>query len=276
METTGEVAISQAITLLVTAKRLANRRPRYVKSLEQLLRLFARGRETRPIREFDINAIEDWLAKRTDSLQTRVGNVGRLSSLFSFAVRRKWIPENPCDQLEQVHIEPSIPRILTPDESERLMRWAQFQKPDSVGYFAKALFVGIRPEETEKLEADRIQEDKRLIVIDAAASKVRNRRIVTITDTAAEWLAEARRLGCLCPFSRATRRRWIRDAREHLGFTTWPQDVLRHSAASYLMATFKDAGQVATMLGNSSSILLRHYRELVTEENAVAFWAIRP
>lgn len=42
------------------------------------------------------------------------------------------------------------------------------------------------------------------------------------------------------------------------------------------MAKYRDAALVADKLGNSPSILLRHYRELVTHEAATAFWSIRP
>lgn len=78
------------------------------------------------------------------------------------------------------------------------------------------------------------------------------------------------------PFSRTTRRRFIRAARSHLGFAAWPQDVLRHSAASYMLAFHRDAGRVAYWLGNSPTILMRHYCELVPAEEAERFWKIRP
>ena len=270
------VTIAKAIELLIVAKRLANLRERYITSLRQLLIQFARGREDNQLATFTVEDIESWLAARNDTLHTRIGNIGRLSSLFGFAVRRGWIAKNPCDQLERIRVEPAVPRILSPDQAERLMRWVQFQKPEALGYFAKTLFAGIRPEETEKLEASSIDEKRRIIILDAAASKVRNRRIIHLTDTAAAWLAEARRLGCLDPVSATTRRRWIVEARKHLGFRTWPQDILRHSAASYLLARTQNAAQVAEWLGNSVDILRGHYKELVSTSDTNKFWALAP
>jgi site-specific recombinase XerD len=270
------VAIGKAIELLIVAKRLANLRERYIISLRQLLLQFARGREDRLMSSFTVEDVESWLAARNDTLHTRIGNIGRLSSLFGFAVRRGWITKNPCDQLERIRVEPAVPRILSPDQAEKLMRWVQFQKPAALGYFAKTLFCGIRPEETEKLEASAIDENRRIIILDAAASKVRNRRIIHLNDTAAAWLAEARRLDCLGPVSAATRRRWIVEARQHLGWKTWPQDILRHSAASYLLARTQNAAQVAEWLGNSVDILRGHYKELVTNADTDRFWALAP
>lgn len=270
------IAINKAIEQLIVAKRLANLRERYITSLRQLLTIFARGREERALASFTVDDIEAWLAARNDTLHTRIGNIGRLSSLFGFAVRRGWIQKNPCDQLERIRVEPAVPRILSPDQAEKLMRWVQFQKPEALGYFSKTLFCGIRPEETEKLAEENIDEKRKVIVLDAAASKVRNRRIIHLTDTAAAWLAEARRHGSLGPVSAATRRRWIKEAREHLGFRSWPQDILRHSAASYLLSRTQNAAQVAEWLGNSVDILRGHYKELVSGADTDRFWALAP
>jgi len=62
--------------------------------------------------------------------------------------------------------------------------------------------------------------------------------------------------------------------RGKLGFDTWPKDILRHTAASMLMATWEDEGKVAATLGNSPSILHAHYRELVARAKAERCWAI--
>jgi hypothetical protein len=56
----------------------------------------------------------------------------------------------------------------------------------------------------------------------------------------------------------------------------FPQDLFRHTAASYLLALHGDAGKVATMLGNSSSVLLRHYHEPVNKADCDRFWSITP
>ena len=59
----------------------------------------------------------------------------------------------------------------------------------------------------------------------------------------------------------------------------WPKlkkDVTRHSAATYMLATSSSAAAVATTLGNSETILKRHYLTLVTRAQAEAFWAVPP
>jgi integrase len=57
----------------------------------------------------------------------------------------------------------------------------------------------------------------------------------------------------------------------------WPQDCLRHSFASYHLAMFESAEKTALQMGhNSTDMLFRHYRELVTKEQAEKFWALMP
>ena len=57
---------------------------------------------------------------------------------------------------------------------------------------------------------------------------------------------------------------------------TWDHDLLRHTAASMLLARDRDAGKVAEQLGHSPAILLRHYRELVSDEAAARYWKVSP
>ncbi|MCP5517097.1 MAG: hypothetical protein H7A45_07570 [Verrucomicrobiales bacterium] len=93
---------------------------------------------------------------------------------------------------------------------------------------------------------------------------------------ARDWLAVAWELQAELPVPQVSRRRWTRMLRDHPGFEDWPKDVLRHTAASHLLTLKKDAAGVALELGNSPQVLLTHYRELVTRDQAAEFWALVP
>jgi hypothetical protein len=56
----------------------------------------------------------------------------------------------------------------------------------------------------------------------------------------------------------------------------WAHDLLRHTAASYLLALHHDAGKVASWLGNSARVLETRYKELVKPDACAAFWALTP
>src|SRR5262249_35675804 len=114
------------------------------------------------------------------------------------------------------------------------------------------------------------------VTLDAAASKVRRRRVVPLEPEALEWLKLAQTVEAKLPIAAATRARYLNFGRRVLGLRRWPHDCLRHSASSYLLARHKDPARVAYGLGHSVSILIRHYAALVRAKDAEAFWQISP
>ena len=266
--------LADAIADLLRAKEAARRRPAYIRSLRQYLALFSRGREQLLISSVSVSDLDTWFTSRGEAPATQASNVGRLSALFEFGVRRGWLLQNPCRRLERITVEPKPPRILTPAEAARLMEFATISEPDALGWFSLCLFAGVRPNEADQIHWGSIRDGT--VTIDAAASKVRRRRIVHLMPAASAWLAFAQMVKARLPVPYGTRRRAVRRVRDAIGLDTWPQDILRHTAASYWLASVQDAGKVAHELGNSAGILLRHYRELVTKEDAARFWAIRP
>lgn len=269
------VTLGGGILILLAAKSAANFRPRYVNSLRSYLGLFARGREDLPIAAITVEHLELWFAVRKEAPSSQRGNLGRLGSLFAFAKRRCWISKNPMRQLEKIRIDRKPPKILSPQQAERLMEYVMRKAPRSLAFFTLALFAGVRPQELEAVTWDNVGAG--IVTIDAAASKVRRRRIVHLKDNAIEWLTFARELGSMLPFGIHKRVRTLQKAALHMGFEDgWCQDILRHSAASYWLAITDNAGLVSRELGNSPGVLLDHYYELVTAESAAAFWKITP
>ena len=144
--------LSGCIDDLLTAKRNANRRERYVKSLGYYLRQFAKGREQTAISDFTFSHVEDWIS-RYPAAVTRQTWLNRLSTLFTFAVRRGLIVANPCDRIERVTVDPKPPLILTPGQSRALLAATPtVMKP----YVVLGMFAGIRPEEITRLDWSQI------------------------------------------------------------------------------------------------------------------------
>jgi integrase len=244
--------LSGCIDDLLTAKRNANRRERYVKSLGYYLRQFAKGREQTAISDFTFSHVEDWIS-RYPAAVTRQTWLNRISTLFAFAVRRGLIVANPCDRIERVTVDRKPPLILTPAQSRALLAATPtVMKP----YVVLGMFAGIRPEEITRLDWSQISLDAGTVAVDG---KTRRRRTVTLEPVAVAALKNhPLRHGAVTP-SNSTVDRWRNKARLVLGFPRWPQDLLRHTAASYLLALHQDAAKVALRLGNSEKILMSHY-----------------
>jgi len=264
---------STAVSAVLRAKEAAKRRPAYIASLRQYLTQFCRGRETQQVSTINAQAIDEWFASRTESPSTMASNVGRLRSLFSFCKRRGWIRENPCDFIERITVERRHPRILTANECARLLQLADTRIR---AWVVLGLFAGLRPLEASRLTWAHVRlSGDPCIVIDAAASKVRSRRVVRLRDPAPAWLSLDRQESGPIVSSHSTLRRARRSLATAAGIT-WDQDILRHTHASMRLAAGDSADTVSRDMGNSPRVLLSHYYEMIGPEEAAKFWRIVP
>jgi integrase len=61
------------------------------------------------------------------------------------------------------------------------------------------------------------------------------------------------------------------------GIERWVPNGCRHSFATYHYALHQSADMTAAQLGHSNTeLLFEHYREVVTPQDAAAFWQIMP
>jgi hypothetical protein len=72
----------------VAAKLIVQRRPRYVEAWEAYLECFIHGREEIHFPQFTSADVEAWFDGRREAPASRATGLARLSTLFSFAVRR--------------------------------------------------------------------------------------------------------------------------------------------------------------------------------------------
>lgn len=268
---TPAITLRAAIDEVIAAKQTAGLHTHSIHVLRHVLNDFAKGREQKSLEAINAKEIEDWLATKKVKPWTKLSNVSRLSSLFSYHVRRDNIGTNPCRKLERIKIEHRAPIILTPEQADTLLKYTprEFR-----AYVILGLFAGIRPEETQRLTWADICLETKTVTVNLA--KTRRRRIVPLEPRAVALLEKCTpKKGNVAP-SQATVGRFKREVREALGLDSWPQDLLRHTAASYLLALIGDVGKVAARLGNSSSILLTHYHQPVKQSDCEKFWAVKP
>lgn len=142
--------LSDAITELVKTKTAANRRPAYVASLEQYLRRWAKGQEAKSVSSLKLDEIDAFL-NGLPSLSSRATSINRLSTLFSFAVRKSWRADDPCERVERPHVENGTPSILTVEEAKKALAFTRRNMPRFLPWLTLAMFAGVRPEEADKL-----------------------------------------------------------------------------------------------------------------------------
>ena len=263
----------------VEAKRDGTRREGYVRGLGDYLKAFALGRESVPIDTIGVAEIEKWFSMRKEIPVTRASNLGRLASMFSLALRREYITKNPCDAVEKVKVDHSAPRILTVKQAKRVLFYCWRRDQALLPWAVLVMLCGVRQEEYEQMAWGNVQIDRGRITVTEEIGNTRRQRIIDLpTDVhpmAHAWLklCQAGKANELLPSTNLRRKR-TRMAR--LLRIEWHQDILRHTCGSHLMALKKDPGKVTPVMGNSTRILLDHYRKLVHPEEAEQFYAILP
>ncbi|MGA3266367.1 MAG: tyrosine-type recombinase/integrase [Verrucomicrobiota bacterium] len=269
--------LKQAVEETILAKTAENLRERYVGELENYLGKFAAGRQEMFIDRVTVADVEQWFDLRGEALSTRKSNLGRLSAMFDVCWRRGYVKENICLKITPPKLDEKIPAILTVEQAKQLLRECRKSHRRLVAWLTLGMFTGIRPEEVEKLKWSDVDLKQKRVRVDAAASKVRRRRTVPLNLTACAWLKTCRQGKPDDPITpeTTTLRRHRRALRDATGIE-WVQDILRHTAASYLLQQHQDAPLVAHWLGNSARILESKYKNIVTPQECKQFWALTP
>lgn len=261
---TTPIDLVPAIEYLVQAKTTAGRRPAYTRTLFYYLNQFAATQPTKKLHEITAEDIELWFTSRSEPASARKSNIGRLSALFEYGIRRGWATENPTRKIETPALEHGQITILPVEDCRRLLE-ASKSDPGMQTYCALALFVGLRPNECHQIRAEHIRDNGKTIVVEGKHAKTRRRRIIETEPGVAELLVEP---GPWTNF----RNRWAA-VRKKAGVTL-SHDVLRHTAATHLLNRHESAEKTALILGNSPQILFQHYREVVGREESVEFWSL--
>ncbi len=168
------------------------------------------------------------------------------------------------------------PSTWTAEQVATLMHTAERVAPGSVAALAVMAFAGIRPAEAMRLTWDMVDIERHTISLMGDVTKTRTTRHVDIAPNLTAWLTAYRGEGQLVRSVggfRGDREKIMQAA----GISAWPNDVLRHTAATMMYAKSGDVNHVCQQLGHvgGANVFLKHYRGLAPKPAEVqAFWNI--
>jgi integrase len=272
---TRSQTVSHAVSELQAACKADGKSVRYLRDLKYRLGRFAEDFGSRHIAEITTADIDRWLRELNLGPVSRNTFRRRLVTLFKFAKTHGWCRTIPAAESTRVREVSEEVGILTPDELSGLLKVAS---EETIPYWTIGAFAGLRASEIERLEWADV--NLRHIRVRAKHSKTAARRLVDIRPNLQKWLLPYRcRTGKVSPENLRVKLLADRKRAEDAGALTrkWPSNALRHSFASYYLARFDDAPKLALQLGHmGQDIIFRHYREVVTREDAKSYWNISP
>jgi len=277
---------------MLSAKRTAKLSEVHIQDLESRLKRFSTDFPMN-IGAISGSMIQAWLDGLQVSGRTKQNYLQVCSALFRFAIKRKYLTADALRELEAVQRpkeDDSDIEIYSPEEIQEVLNVA---RPEMIPFIAIGAFAGLRSAEIERLDWNEVNLAERHIEIKASKAKTAARRLAPITDNLAAWLTPlAKKTGQVLPYEswwnqipksveavnkqrQETARAAGKDPAKAEKFR-WLHNALRHSFCSYRMAAIKNAAQVALEAGNSPKMIFTNYRQLVTEAEAVKWFAIQP
>jgi len=233
--------------------------------------------------------IENYLAHRNVSANTKDANCRAVSSFFTWCMKgkRHWAINNPCYAVEIEGLtsdDDREPVVLAVNECEALLRAAEkFENGRLVPYLALCMFSGLRPFETARLTWDQVNLTDGEIRLKGTQTKTGKGRIVAICKTLKAWLSRYRKSGDIY---RPTYDLELKALRASIGYgpkseenpdlKPWVPDVLRHTAISHYFRHTGSYGRTAEQFGNSEGIIKKHYQGRVSSAETKQFYGLRP
>ena len=270
---TRRILVPELVVELIAAREQDGASKTYVSQLKTILNRFATAfpGEILGISSPDIDA---WLRGFKVSSSSRNSMLVCVKVLFSYGRSQNCLPAEQMtapEQLKKVKIKNDDDvAVFTPKQMEKILHAAP---PHLIPILAIGAFAGIRMAELNRLSWSAFDLERGIIELRAGQAKTASRRIIPISDNLRAWIEPLPRKGKVV---RTTLLHRETTALARALKLEWPRNVLRHSYISYRIATLKSADQVALEAGNSPSVIFKNYRELATDDEAVAWFNILP
>jgi integrase len=210
---------------------------------------------------------------------------------------RKWCDTEAIKHLEVKGTVSAEVGTLTAAQAATLLQTAEKHLPECVPAFAIALFTGMRQEEIDRLTPGDVTADG--ITVPATSAKTKRRRFIQMPEPLAAWLAAYPVGESVTPPNWSRKEKAVRrlagwkvwsdhvptmklkpamDATPPDDLPEWPQNALRHTAATVAIALGKPIETLTFEHGHVGGLemLRRHYVGAMPKAEALKIWALRP
>ena len=282
------VPVSQVASELIELQTKRGKSKYHTGDLRWRLNNFAEAFKNNDIARVTHTDVQTWLDGMKAAPRSVKNFRSAVSSLFKFAAARGYVAkgENPAADTVLDKVKNAAPiEIYTPAEIRRLLAAADDALKPALALQA---FAGLRSEEVLRLEWRDVKFSRGHIELGADKTKTASRRLVPISANLRAWLeSSAKKSGKVFPQKSFVFHKLHRAAaaateikaegnRAALAPVELKKNALRHSFISYRVAEINDVPKVALEAGNSPAMIFQHYRELVTPEDALLWFAIAP
>lgn len=280
------VAVCEAVEDFLAYKQ-SRVGPRQLEDLRGRLGRFSQDFGKRALSSIGAIEIDSWLSdlrskRNPEGLEeppfvsplTRNHYRANLHALYKYATAksRALCSINPIADLEPEKVQILEPEAYSVEDVQKLMQTALDKMPELVPVVALGVFCGLRVSEASELDLSKIKSANEIKII----GKRDTRRLAPVTAAFRAWFeAQGRRNGKGWQLNRRLLASSMNELHEKAEVSQI-DNGLRHTFISYRCAEIRDIARVADECGNSVQVVNKHYRQLVTGEDAERFFALRP
>ena len=286
-----DMLLPAAVQEMLDAKEREKASQPYQKSLRFYLRQLA-GAFNCQLRSVTTAQLGDFFRNMDVSARSKNNSRSLTGAFFKYCRARGWLPRDHegISEIPKFKEKPHDVAIFTPWD---MAQFLSFARPEFVPFIAIGAFAGLRSAEIGRLDWAEVHLADRFIEVKAAKAKTASRRLASIPDNLAQWLApHVKEAGRVAPFDNIQRQLNFLVEETNAGLKVaaqaagkdpakartvkWKKNALRHSFISYRVADVQDVPKVALEAGNSPAIIFRNYRELVRPADAKVWFSLAP
>ena len=206
------------------------------------------------------------------SQQTRKNYLSKTKQFFNWAVSEDLISTNPI-ALEKVRVDQHIPKAYSIQDTIIITKLVQKSKYKTlIPYICIGLFSGLRPTEVERINWSNIHFDDNIISVEPNQTKVKRSRHAELNNTLKSWLNISSKHKQIKP---RNFQRLFKSFKKELNIE-WIPDGLRHTYATYWLPINQNKDLLANYMGNSRSVIDKHYLKPALKQDAEKFWNLVP
>ena len=217
-------------------------------------------------------------------------NLRLLRAVLNHGVKNSWLKSNPALSIDFVHRAKKEVKCLSHHVVETMFRHAQAHDIELIPPWTIGFFCGLRESELWKIHYSdiRISDAEKHVIVPAAISKVKRKRIIPLSDNAIAWMQWYYQTTQRQPSGdEVLMTKWYpnklrasRQANYEVAVgegMKWQQNCKRRAYAAHYVAATQDLNKLALAMGHSTTELtFEHYVGAVSHEEGLAYFKIRP
>lgn len=292
-ERLNQIGAPEAVAEFLESAERDYQNRRTLNDIKERLNKFKKAFSSQSLHEITPTDIERWLEGYSKGWD-RWSYHKRLGPFFKLAKRRRWISQNPMEEVPKPETPTPERQIYTVEQFEKLLHYSEYpSKYEAI--FPYVILCGfcflrtaelVRMYEVEQvLTWDHVLMDKGLIHVPQGVAKSTRResgdeRFIPLSEAAKHWLSEVRpimKTGDCVPHSAKKFGELWRGLIKKADVPSI-DNGLRHSAISYSLAANPEHGVALTSqwAGNSEKTIRKHYRRLIEPEQGRAWFNLEP